>query len=160
MKREDVIAVLNDPLAQELLHSPTLARLAYVGLDGYPRAIPIGYYWNGDRMIICTAAIAPKVAALRVNPKVALTVDTDTQPPHVLLVRGTAALEIVDGIPSEYLAASRKYFPPDQMPEFESHVRDLYKQMARISITPEWAKLLDFETRLPVAVEELIAQRA
>jgi hypothetical protein len=28
--------------------------------------------------------------------------------------------------------------------------------MARIAIAPEWAKLLDFETTLPSAVEELL----
>jgi hypothetical protein len=28
--------------------------------------------------------------------------------------------------------------------------------MARISITPEWAKVLDFQTRLPSAVEQLV----
>jgi hypothetical protein len=28
--------------------------------------------------------------------------------------------------------------------------------MARITITPEWAKILDFETRLPRAVEWLL----
>jgi hypothetical protein len=31
--------------------------------------------------------------------------------------------------------------------------------MARIRIVPEWAKLIDFETTLPVAVERLVAQR-
>jgi hypothetical protein len=35
-------------------------------------------------------------------------------------------------------------------------VRSLYEQMARISIAPEWAKVLDFQTRLPSAVEELV----
>jgi hypothetical protein len=30
--------------------------------------------------------------------------------------------------------------------------------MARISITPTWAKLLDFETTIPQAVEDLIVQ--
>ena len=70
MKREDVIDVLNDPLAQELLRSPIPARLAYDGLDGYPRAIPIGYHWDGEQLIACTAAIAPKVPALQKNPRV------------------------------------------------------------------------------------------
>jgi hypothetical protein len=32
--------------------------------------------------------------------------------------------------------------------------------MARITITPEWAKLIDFETTLPSAVEELVLQQA
>jgi len=32
----------------------------------------------------------------------------------------------------------------------------MYKQMARIKITPLWAKLLDFETRFPTPIEKLI----
>jgi hypothetical protein len=43
---------------------------------------------------------------------------------------------------------------------FEDQVRSVYPQMARITIQPEWAKLLDFETRLPSAVEELISARS
>jgi hypothetical protein len=159
VRREDVVDVLNDPLAQELVHSPLLARLAYNGGDGYPRVIPIGYQWSGGQFIVCTASNAPKVRALQINPKVALTVDTDTQPPQVLLVRGTASVEIVDGIPAEYLDASKKYIPEQQWQGFEVQVRGLYKQMARITITADWAKLLDFETRLPIAVEQLVAQR-
>jgi hypothetical protein len=150
--------VLSDPLAQELLHSPLLARLAYNGTDGSPRAIPIGYDWDGQQFIFCTAVNAPKVRALQMNPKVALTIDTDTQPPHVLLVRGTVNVEIIDGVPAEYLRASRKSVPEDQWPTFEAQVRSLYKQMARIVLVPEWAKLLDFETRFPVAVQGLVRE--
>jgi hypothetical protein len=89
-----------------------------------------------------------------------MTIDTDTQPPHTLLVRGTASIEIVDGVPDEYLEASRKALPPEQWSAFEDQVRSVYPQMARITIQPEWAKLLDFETRLPSAVEELISERS
>jgi len=32
--------------------------------------------------------------------------------------------------------------------------------MARITIVPDWAKLIDFETRFPVAVKQLVAQRS
>jgi hypothetical protein len=156
MRREDVRKVLNDPLARELLHSPLLARMAYNGTDGAPRAIPIGYLWDGAHFVMCTAANAPKVGALRANPKAALTVDTDTHPPHILLVRGTVGVEIVDGVPDEYLQASWKSVPEEQRAEFEAHVRSIYRQMARIALVPEWAKLIDFETRLPVAVQELV----
>ena len=160
MRREDVADVLKDPLAQELLHSRLLARLAYNGVDGHPRVIPIGYHWSGGQFVVCTASNAPKVRALQTNPKVALTVDTDTMPPQVLLVRGTASVEMVDGIPAEYLEASKKYIPEEQWQAFEVEVRKLYKQMARITIVPDWAKLLDFETRLPIAVEQIAAQRS
>ena len=47
MQQQDVARVLSDPLAQELMQSSIPARLAYVGPDGFPRAIPIGFHWNG-----------------------------------------------------------------------------------------------------------------
>ncbi len=46
------------------------------------------------------------------------------------------------------------------MPEWEAGVRALYKQMAIIRVTPTWAKIFDFETRLPSPVEELIRESA
>ena len=76
----------------------------------------------------------PKWERCQTNPKVALTVDTDTQPPHVLLVQGTASVEIVDGISVEYPEASKKYIPVQQWQAFEVQVRGLYKQMARIKL--------------------------
>lgn len=158
MAHAHMMHVLNDPVAQELLHAPILARMAYTGRDRSPRVIPIGFYWNGAQFIVCTVPHAPKVRALATNPKVALTIDTETWPPHVLLVRGTATIEIVDGIPPEYLAASRKSVDAAQWDAFEAGVRALYKQMARIAIEPEWAKVLDFETRLPTAHEQLVKQ--
>ncbi len=42
------------------------------------------------KFVVCTASNAPKVRALQTNAKVALTVDAETQPPHLLLIRGTA----------------------------------------------------------------------
>jgi hypothetical protein len=158
MQHEDVIQVLNDPLAQELLHSPIPARLAYTGTDGFPRVIPIGFFWNGAQFVMCTAPISPKVRALGKNPKVALTIDTNTQPPHVLLVRGTATIAVIDGVPPEFLEASKRYIEAEQWQGFEAQVRAMYKQMARIAITPEWAKLLDFETRIPSFMHRLISE--
>jgi hypothetical protein len=160
MRHGDVMNVLNDPLAQELLWSKVPARLAYNGLDGFPRAIPMGFLWNDAQFIMATVPRAAKVRALMENPKVALTIDTNEQPPHILLVRGTATVEIVDGVPDEYLAASKKVVGPDQFETFEAEVRSLYKQMARIAITAEWAKLIDFERTLPSAVAELFRERA
>jgi hypothetical protein len=160
MQHEAVMEVLRDSLAQELLHSPLLARLGYNGTDGAPRVVPVGYLWTGSTFVVCTAVPAPKVRALASNPKVALSIDTDTQPPHVLLVRGTAAVEIVNGVPDEFLEASKKVIPRENWPQFEAGARSMYPQMARITIEPEWAKLLDFETRLPIAVEVLARDRA
>ena len=96
---------LQQPGALDLLHSPDPARLAYTGPDGYPRVIPIGFLWNGTAVVVCTAPTAPKVAALAQQPHVALTIDSMGPPAKELLLRGTASIEIVDGVAAEYLTA-------------------------------------------------------
>ncbi|MEU9014357.1 pyridoxamine 5'-phosphate oxidase family protein [Streptomyces sp. NPDC048479] len=161
MDRREVAEVLNKPLALELMSSDIPARVAYTGLDGGPRVIPLGFLWSGADIVICTLPSSYKVRALAANPKVALSIDTTgRQPPHALLVRGTADTELVEGIPAEFLEAGKKYVTDEQWSAFEAEVRSLYKQMVRIAITPEWAKLLDFETTIPSAVERLVRERA
>ncbi len=44
MNQENIAQVMNDPLLRRsCLNSNIPARLAYTGLDGFPRAIPIGF---------------------------------------------------------------------------------------------------------------------
>jgi hypothetical protein len=157
MNRNDVTEVLSKPISQELLGSPIPARLAYTGLDGDPRVVPVAFHWNGAQLVVCTMPTMAKVRALRRNPRVAITIDTQEQwPPRVLLVRGTVSIEHVDGVPDEYVEASRKVTPAEVFEDWETGVRGLYDEMVRITIEPDWAKLLDFETTLPKAVEDLI----
>jgi hypothetical protein len=66
----------------------------------------------------------------------------------------------VERVPDEYLDASEKGTAPQDWPGFEAQVRALYKRMARISIQAKWAKVLDFETRLPDFLAELISQQS
>ena len=156
---DEITAVLNRPISQELL-ARDLTRLAYVAKDGTPRCIPMAFTWNGAEIVMCTAKNAQKLPALRGNPAVALTIDTEVHPPTILLIRGRAELDVVEGIPDEYLQASGSYqMTPEQRVEWEAGVRSLYDGMVRIVVTPTWAKLIDFETTLPSAVEELARQR-
>jgi uncharacterized pyridoxamine 5'-phosphate oxidase family protein len=158
--QNEITEILNRPLSRELLDRD-LTRMAYVAKDGTPRTIPIGFTWNGEQVVLCTTKNAPKLHALRVNPTVALTIDTEVHPPKMLLLRGRAELDEVDGIPEEYLQMNGSYqMTPEQRVEWEKEVRSLYDGMVRIVVTPTWAKLIDFETTLPSAVEELVRQRA
>jgi hypothetical protein len=155
--RNEVTEVLRTPISQELLGSTIPARLAYTALDGDPRVIPIGFHWNGAQLLVFTVPLSAKVRALQKNPRVAITIDTQEQwPPRVLLIRGAAGVELVDGVPEEYIEASRKVTPAEVFEDWEAGVRGLYDQMVRITIEPDWAKLLDFETTIPKAVEDLI----
>ncbi|MFL6075189.1 MAG: pyridoxamine 5'-phosphate oxidase family protein [Mycobacteriales bacterium] len=157
MNREEVAEVLAKPISQELLGSSIPARLAYVGIDGSPRAIPIAFHWTGEQVIMTTVPKSAKVRALRRNPRVALTVDTQDQwPPRVLLIRGAARVELVDGVPDAYVEAARKVTPAEHFEAWEQGVRALYDQMVLITVAPDWAKLLDFETTLPKAVEDIL----
>ena len=159
MEPNEVAAVLDKPISQEMLNRD-LARLAYVAKDGGPRVVPIGITWNGSEVVMCTSTNAPKLASLRRNAAVALTIDTEVHPPRILLLRGEAVLDEVEGIPEEYLQMNGSYeMTPEQRVEWEAEVRSLYDGMVRIVVTPTWAKLIDFETTLPSAVEELVRQR-
>ena len=67
-------------LSKELL-ACDITHLAYVAKDGTPRSIPIAFTWNGSEIVLCTTKSAPKLRALRANPMVALTIDTEVHPP-------------------------------------------------------------------------------
>ena len=58
---------------------------------------------------MCTTKNAPKLPALRNNPTDGLTIDTAVHPPKILLIRGRAELDSVDGIPDEYLQTTSTY---------------------------------------------------
>lgn len=160
MHADEITTIVNRPISQELLSRDVL-RMAYVAKDASPRNVPVSFTWNGSQIVVCTSTNSPKLHSLRRNPAVALTIDTEVHPPKILLLRGQAALDVVDGIPQEYLRMNGSYqMSADQRVEWEAEVRSLYDGMVRIVITPTWVKLIDFETTLPSAVEELVQQRA
>ena len=65
---DEITEELNRPISQELL-ARDLTRLAYVAKDGTPRNVPIAFAWNGSEIVMCTAKNAPKLSALRSNPR-------------------------------------------------------------------------------------------
>lgn len=147
------LSLLDDPVAQQLLQSHIPARLAYTCTDGTPRVVPIGHYWNGKEFVLGTPPDAPKMKALQDGAKVALSIDSDTLPYKVLLVRGTIRTEIVDGIAPEYEAMCLRTLGDEAGSAWLENMRPICPQMARIFITPEWVGVQDFETRFPNAIE-------
>src|SRR5580698_7839180 len=146
------LGLLQHATSKELLESKIPARLAYIWTDGTPRVIPIWFHWNGSEFILGTPSNAPKLKALSQNPKVALTIDDNNFPHKVLLVRGTARLETVTGIVPEYAMAAERYFGSQQGRAWIEQMGTMIQSMVRITITPEWAGLLDFQTRFPSAL--------
>jgi nitroimidazol reductase NimA-like FMN-containing flavoprotein (pyridoxamine 5'-phosphate oxidase superfamily) len=156
----DVAEVMAKPIAQQLVRDEPVLRMSYTARDGSPRVIPIGYLWDGVSFLLWSLPISAKVAALEADPRVAITIDVIGPPPRVPLARGRAELSIVEGVPDGYLQASHRGMPEQAWAAFDEQVRSLYEQVVAITVTPDWAKLLDFETTLPSAVETLVRRRA
>ena len=156
MNQQEIAEILATPYAQQLLFAPQPARMSYVAVNGEPRVIPIGFHFDGAKLQIFTVPKAAKLKALRKNPRVALTLDTDGFPPKVLLIRGTTEQKLEPGVPEEYIIAGKKVMTDEQHVGWTQGVKDLYDAMVRITVTPTWVKLIDFETTLPKDVEDLI----
>src|SRR6516162_6988761 len=99
------LGLLDHPVAKELLASNIPARLAYVATDGTPRVLPIWFHWDGRALVMGTAPNAAKLKAIAQNPKVAVTIDDYQSQYKVLLIRGTARIESVNGVSREYAQA-------------------------------------------------------
>jgi pyridoxamine 5'-phosphate oxidase-like protein len=146
--------LLDDPLAQQLLSSAIPARLAYVWTDGTPRVSSLWFHWDGTDVVLATFGGAPKLKALHSGDRVALTIDTDTPPNHVLSIRGTAQVTHSAGVAAEYALAAARYLGSDTA---DAYIRSLPSNvpMARIAVRPEEVVLLDFQTRFPRALSAL-----
>lgn len=151
------LSLLEHPVAQELLQSTHLARLAYVGNDGEPRVVPVWFHWDGRELVVGGPPKAPKVKALSPSAKVAVTIDSETQPYHSVMIRGTATTELVEGVPSEYRAAATRYSGADEGAGWVAMVEKMFPRMARIAVRPEWVGVIDFETRFPNEIEKGMA---
>jgi Pyridoxamine 5'-phosphate oxidase len=151
------LSLLEHPVAQELLGSRHLAKLAYVGTDGEPRVVPIWFHWDGREVVMGGPPAAPKMRALGPMARVAISIDRDIEPYHVLMIRGTARTEIVDGVPSEYRASATRYMGEEAGAGWVGTVEKLFPRMARIAVRPEWVGVIDFETRFPIEIEKSMA---
>ena len=92
---------------------------------------------------------ASRIAALRANPAVALTIDTEGFPARSLTIRGEAVIDEVEGLAPEYVASARRYLGEEAAIGMVAAMDQPGTVQARITVRPSWVGLLDFATRLP-----------
>ena len=152
------LRLLDTDLAQQLLRSSIPARLAYIASDGTPRVVPTWFQWNGAEIVMVTYVAGPNVgirhpatrlAALRAEPAVALTIDTEEFPAHSLTIRGRAEIDEVDGLAPEYIASAHRYLGDQAAAQMLAAMGQPGTIQARIVVRPTWVGLLDFAARLP-----------
>lgn len=158
MSTQGDVSLLNDPVAKELLKSNIPASLSYVWTDGTPRVVPIWFHWNGSELVFGSPPGAPKIKAIEANSSVAISIDSREWPYKVLLIRGKGSIEMVDeGVIPEYAASAVRYFGEEAGTAWVDQMKGMSDQMARITVTPTWVTILDFETRFPAAVAALMS---
>ncbi len=150
-------ALLQEPLAQELLHAAIPARLAYVWTDGTPRVIPIWFQWTGEEFVLSSPPNAPKMKVLAQDTPVALTIDYEAWPARVLLIRGTLRSEVIKGEVPEYPAMTRRYLGEEGSQVWRAQYASMFPQTIRVAIRPNWVGLIDVQTRFPSAIEAAMA---
>jgi hypothetical protein len=153
------LRLLETDVARGLLASTIPARYAYTAKDGTPRIVSSWFTWTGEELVMPTFISAPHVRhaayrlrALRANPEVAVTIDTESFPPQVLSIRGRASITEMDGIVPEYADAARRYLGEEEAATYLAQIDHPSTRMARIAVRPAWVGLLDFQTRLPSAL--------
>jgi hypothetical protein len=153
------LRLLETDVAKRLLSSTLPARYAWTSVAGTPRIVASWFVWTGDELVMPTFISAPhvrhpayRVRALRANPDVAVSIDTETFPPEVLSIRGKASITEVDGIPPEYAEAAHRYLGSEQAAAYIAQIDQPGTRMARIAVRPAWVGVLDFQTRLPSAL--------
>jgi len=103
---------MTDAQLDRFLAAPRIASLAYARRDGRPFQVPVWFQWRDGEVLVGTGANDPKVAAIRRNPAVVLLVQDERAPYRVVLLEGSAEVEVLDrahdldptaGIAVEYL---------------------------------------------------------
>jgi hypothetical protein len=89
--------------------------------------------------------------------QVALTIDSDTMPYQVLLMRGPVRVDTVEGIAPEYAAMTMRVFGEEGGKAWLEQLRPICPRMSRIFIKPTWVGLLDFQSRFPSALERAMS---
>lgn len=139
---------LDDPVVGRLLEEPNLARLAYIGLDGRPRVVPIWFAYIDPDLVMITGPKAEKARALQRNSAVALTIDSATPPYNVLLVDGDASLEPVEGMAPEYRPIVERYLGA-AADGYLQMLLPRVKRQVRIRVRPSSWRVFDFVKRYP-----------
>jgi hypothetical protein len=151
--------LLETDVARRLLASSIPARYAYISAGGAPRVVPSWFHWTGEELVMPTFLAAPhvrhpayRVRALRANPEVTVTIDTESFPPEAVVMRGRAEISEVDGIVPEYALAAHRYLGDEEATAYLAQIDHPSTRMARIAVRPAWVGVLDFQTRLPSAL--------
>ncbi len=74
------------------LREPHIADLATVRPDGSPHVAPVWYHYDGAKVLVVAERTAMKVRNIGHDPRVSLSIATDSEPYRYVLVTGGATI--------------------------------------------------------------------
>lgn len=83
-----------DPIYRELLDRPITVTMAVIGPDGRPGLTPMWFDYEGDKILVNTAAHRAKCRWIRKNPELTILVTNPENPYHWVSIKCTAVNEI------------------------------------------------------------------
>ena len=108
------MAEMSDQQRDAFLAEPRIAMLATLTHAGAPVAIPIWFAWDGEQARMFTSRTSPKVARIRRDGRVCLTVAEPAGVPEAwVAIEGKATIEEGTGFALARQLAPR-YYPPEQ----------------------------------------------
>ena len=64
----------------EFLSGRWVARVATIGVDGYPHVYPFWYYWDGECLYFTATQTRGSYRDLKANPRCSVVIDMDDRP--------------------------------------------------------------------------------
>ena len=74
------------------LREPHIADLATIRPNGSPHVAPVWYHYDGDKVMVVAERTAAKVRNIGNDPRVSLSIATDSEPYKYVLVSGDATI--------------------------------------------------------------------
>lgn len=133
------MAVEVDPELERRLREEKIAWLATVRSDGMPQPTPVWFLWQDGEFLIYSQPHARKIRNIAHNPRVAINLNSDLWGNRVVVVTGTAFVDLDATPANEIPAYLEKYregiLQIDMTPE--SMAREY---SAAIHVTPAWIR--------------------
>lgn len=88
-----------DPIYRDLLDRPIVVILSVIGPDGRPGLTPMWFDYEGDTILVNTAAHRPKCEWIRKNPQLSMILVNPDNPYHWMSMKCTVVNEVPEDGP-------------------------------------------------------------
>lgn len=118
------------------MRAPRIATLVTLSREGSPMAVPVWYEWDGERARVFTSRNSSKIARIRRDPRVCLSIAEPAGVPEAwVTIEGEATVEEHGGYDLAQRLAPR-YYEPEKAARVLREWAEMAEQWVVLSIAP------------------------